>query len=92
MEEIWNNGNQWHLGDLAATKATFHDNSCCQSRTWRQLYGREGSARAAAREAAGIGALPPLPPLPKIGDDEIAAARAAVAAAVAASGMLDVYF
>ena len=37
-------------------------------------------------------APPALPPLPMVGDDEIAAARAAAAEAVAASGMEDLSF
>ena len=63
-----------------------------RSRSRRQLYGKGGSAQAVAREASVVGAPPALPPLPIVGDDEIAAARAATEEAVAASGMGAVYF
>ena len=63
-----------------------------RSRSRRQLYGKGGSAQAVAREASVVGAPPALPPLPIVGDDEIAAARASAAEAVAASGMEDLSF
>ena len=58
----------------------------------RQLSMTTGAVAARRWRENNAGAPPALPPLPMVGDDEIAAARAAAVEAVAASGMEDVSF
>ena len=58
----------------------------------RQLSMTTGAVAKRRSRENNAGAPPALPPLPIVGDDEIAAARAATEKAVAASGMGAVYF
>ena len=62
------------------------------SQRTQQLSMTTAARRWRENNAGAPPALPPLPPLPIVGDDEIAAARAAAAEAVAASGMADLSF